>query len=170
MSKDALIKLFTSAALVIAIAGSAASAEDTYSLAEEAGQSAFQVNATATITGQVLTPVAEGAAKEWPLKSAAQYSFKERRLVSGGREAKAFRAVRRYSNAVSATTVGDHKTSSKLEPASLVVAEGRTPGVLFYSPGKPLTRESLDLLSSPGDTLSAAAMLPNNDVEIGEKW
>ncbi len=170
MSKDSLIKVCTCTALVFAIAGSTVSAEETYSLKEEAGKSAFQVNATATITGHVLTPVAEGAAKEWPLKSAAQYTFKERRLVSGGREAKALRAVRRYSNAVSATTVGDHKTSSKLEPASLVVAEGRTPGVLFYSPGKPLTRESLDLLSSPGDTLSAVALLPNNEVEIGEKW
>ncbi|MFK7818620.1 MAG: hypothetical protein AB8G99_07870 [Planctomycetaceae bacterium] len=158
----------------VVVAGStlcpASQADDSYTLSEEAGETAFQVNSKVTITGNVLTPVAEGAAKEWPLKSQADYSFKERRLVSGGRDARSLRAVRRYANAISSTSVGDHKTKAKLDPASLVVAEGRDSGVLFYSPGKPLTRDVLDLLSSPGDTLSAIAMLPTTEVEIGDKW
>lgn len=168
MSRDSLSSCCAS--LIIVLAGSVVSAQETYRLVEQAGGASFQVDSEATINGHVLTPVAEGAAKEWDLKSVAEYSFKERRLISGGREAKALRAVRRYAKAMSSTTVGDHKTSAKLAPASVVVAEGRTEGVLFYSPGKPLTRETLDLLSSPGDTLSAIAMLPSAAVEVGEKW
>ena len=169
MSTNWLIRLCASVVAGL-IFCPAVHADDSYTLTEEAGETAFQVNAKVTITGNVLTPVAEGAAKEWPLKSQADYSFKERRLLSGGRDAKSLRAVRRYANAISNTSVGDHKTNAKLDPASLVVAEGRDSGVLFYSPGKPLTRDILDLLSSPGDTLSAIALLPTTDVEIGDKW
>ena len=167
---DSLIRSFTAALTIALIIPLSCQAEKTYSLREEPGDTAFQVDSKVTISGTVLTPVAQGAAKEWELASAAKYSFKERRLVSGGREALSLRAVRRYMNCASATQVGEHKTPAKLPTASLIVAEGQTAGVRFYSPGKQLTRETLDLLSSPGDTLAAVAMLPSTEVEIGEKW
>ncbi len=171
MSTDWLGRIGIGTLAAIVISGTAAVGQDAFRLAEEPGPQAYQVTAHASITGKLLTPAGGEEATEWKLRSSADYKFDERRLPSGGRDARALRAVRKYAKASSATSVNDHKTTARLSPKmNLVVAEGRSSGVLFYSPSVPLTRETLDLLSSPGDPLAIAALLPLGQVEVGEKW
>lgn len=160
------------AVCLLLTAGSVISlADETYRLVEEPGPTMYLVSATAHIKGKLLTPVAQGSATEWDLDSKATYEFVERRLAPTGRDAQAFRSVRDYRKADSSTLVGDHRTQSRLDPRSrLIVADGRTAGVRFYCPKRQLTRDTLDLLSSPGDPLAAAAMLPTGEVAVGEKW
>ena len=142
-----------------------------YALVEASGETTYKVTASARIKGTLKTPTADGPENVFKLDSTASYEFHERRMTNDLPGAMAMRAVRKYKRAESRTSVGDHKTSSKLDPTlSLIIAEGRAAGVLFYNPKKQLTRESLDLLSSPADPLAIAGMLPTEEVTIGEKW
>lgn len=151
--------------------GGAHADSKTYALVEEQSDTTYRVSAKAGIKGDLITPNAKAPASKWRLKSGADYVFHERRLPPAGRDAKSLRAVRDYTRARASTSVGDHKTTARLDPrCRIIVAAGRREGVLFYSPNALLTRENLDLLSSPADTLAVVAMLPRTEVEVGEKW
>lgn len=105
------------------------------------------------------------------LDAAAAFRFLERRLPPAGRDAEALRAVRQFEQGTMQTTVADNSSGTQLPAAnSLVVSSGRREGVLNYCPQATLTRDSLDLLELPGDTLALAALLPPSPVEVGDTW
>lgn len=132
------------------------------------------------VTGELLT--AAGGGKVIPLKltSDAQYRFLERRLNGVGRDAETLRAVRLYRFANSDIEVlpadvpagtPPKKSSLKLpETKHLIVAHGRREGPFLYSTTATLTFDQLDLIRTPGDSLSMLGLLPREEVNVGDSW
>ena len=56
------------------------------------------------------------------------------------------------------------------ENLRIVAVHGQREGMLRYCPNASLSRESLDLIDLPGDSLAALALLPSRPVEVGEEW
>ncbi len=106
-----------------------------------------------------------------PLVAKATFQFSERRLAPAGRDALAFRAIRKFNMASVTTTVGDLTTDAKLSPAAkTIISSGYREGVRHYSPAVKLDRDSLDLLEIPGDPLVLAALLPLEPVDVDDEW
>ncbi len=132
------------------------------------------------VSGQLQT--AAGGGKKIPLKlnADAQYRFLERRLTGAGRDAETLRAARiyRFANNDAEVTPADapagaapKKSTLKLpETRHLIVAHGRREGALLFSPTATLTYDQLDLISTPGDSLSLLSLLPREEIAIGDSW
>lgn len=131
----------------------------------------FQVVTQVRTQGKLTTPEGSGKTRELALESTAQFTFRERRLPPGGRDAAAYRALREFDAAQMQATVENEPTSLSLPAASrLVVASGQREGVLSYSLRTLLTRDLVDLLNLPADPLALSALLPSTAVAVGEEW
>lgn len=63
------------------------------------------------------------------------------------------------------------KSTLKLpETKHLIVAHGRREGAMLYSPTATLTYDQLDLISTPGDSLSVLSLLPREGIAAGDSW
>ena len=144
-------------------------------------QRVFSVRARLQVSGQIETSsqpaVAAGqnaaAAKPAGLKLNVdgKFSFLERRLPAGGQDADAFRALRRYQLAEADITIDGQKTVNQLPAnARQIVAEGTNTGIRVWSPDTRMSYLATELLRSPGDSLSLAAILPTTPVEQGSTW
>ena len=123
------------------------------------------------ILGTVKTAAGGGKTESHDLKGAAAFRYRERRLPPAGRDALAFRSLREFESARVENAVDEHKTVITLpKDNSLIVSGGEREGVCSYCPTAFLTRETLDLLELPGDTLALSALLPLKAVDEGEEW
>lgn len=132
------------------------------------------------VSGQLQT--AAGGGKKIPLKLSAdaQYRFLERRLSGAGRDAETLRSARlyRFANNEAEVTPADvpagatpKKSTLKLpETRHLIVTHGRREGAMLYSPTATLTYDQLDLISTPGDSLSLLSLLPREEIAAGDSW
>ncbi|MCH8830303.1 MAG: hypothetical protein IID45_12065 [Planctomycetes bacterium] len=83
----------------------------------------------------------------------------------------AFRTLRYYEKTSVRATVGNNVTSRTLaEDRRLIVAQGTTEGIHYYSPAGAMTYNELGLLDMPGDSLALLALLPARRVSLGDKW
>jgi hypothetical protein len=137
----------------------------------EAESQTVRVQAEVITKGKVFTSGGGGKTIDLDLDGRAQFSFFERRLAPAGRDAQSFRAVREFQLGRTDTTVGGRNTHVEL-PASmrLIVANGESFGVRSYCLEGPMTREGLDLLELPGDSLALSALLPQKAIEEGGEW
>lgn len=157
-------------------------AADAIELAEsETDARVRSVRSHVQVTGELMT--AAGGGKVIPLKlsSDAQFRFLERRLSGAGRDAETLRSARLYRFASSDIEVvpsdapkdaAAPKKSTLALPATkhLIVAHGRREGPFFYSPTATLTYDQLDLIRTPGDSLSVLSLLPRETVSVGDTW
>jgi hypothetical protein len=153
---------------------------ETVELSEPNDSRVTSVRSRVKVTGQLLT--AAGAGKTIPLQLSAdaQYRFLERRLEGAGRDAEAFRSARLYrfaANDAEVTPVDapsgtpSKKSSMRLpETRHLIVAHGQREGPFLYSPTATLTYDQVELLRTPGDSLSLLGLLPRAQVQVGESW
>ncbi|MBI1310376.1 hypothetical protein GC176_03640 [bacterium] len=132
---------------------------------------AFSVRCRLEVAGDLQTAAPDSKGVTLPMKADARLSFLERRLPAGGKDAEAFRSVRSYQVGEARIEVSGQPTENHL-PADgrLIVAEGRSNGVRLWCPSQPMTFDSLDLLSTPGDSLALHALLPETEVEAGATW
>lgn len=129
----------------------------------------FAVSAKLDVTGKLFPQPGEKNALK--LTVAGQFGYAEKRLAGTGRDAEAYRAIRRYDEAKVRIAVGDQASSRLLrESARLIVAHGQRDGIQVFSPSVPLTPDEVDLLRLPGDNLSALILLPESAVEPGDTW
>lgn len=123
------------------------------------------------IDGAVVTAGGVGKTFRHDLDASAAYRFHERRLGGAGRDAAAFRSVRRFSQAAVRTKISDQLTEVSLHPTMrLIAVNGRRQGLLRYALQGLLTREALDLLEMPCDPLAVVPLLPERQVEVGDEW
>lgn len=132
------------------------------------------------VSGQLKTAGSGGKTIPLKLNADAQYRFFERRLSGAGRDAETLRAARLYRFASNDTEVAPadapegaapKKSTLKLpETRHLIVAHGRREGPLLYSPTATLTFDQLDLLRTPGDSLSLLSLMPREEVAAGDSW
>ncbi|MBA4030052.1 MAG: hypothetical protein C0478_04035 [Planctomyces sp.] len=131
----------------------------------------FGIGARIEVNGQVQTRDEKGGAQALPLKLTAGISFRERRLLGPGRDAEALRSLREYEQTTAEIVVGGEASRRQLaDKLRLIVAQGRTEGIELYSLGGPMTTDEMELLQTPGDTLSLIALLPGREVKVGETW
>ncbi len=149
-----------------------AAAAESYLLAEDyTNPREFSVTLKLKVDGHTKTSAGKNKATKIPLDVEATMKYRERRLPPAGRDAEALRGVRFYESAQAAIKVSQQTTLPRLRPQNrLMVAEGQTSGVRFYSPERPLYFAELELLKTPGDSLLALALLPGRKVEVGETW
>lgn len=132
------------------------------------------------VSGQLQTAAGGGKKISLKLSADAQYRFFERRLNGAGRDAETLRSVRlyRFANNEAEVTPADapagaapKKSTLKLpETKHLIVAHGRREGAMLYSPTATLTYDQLDLISTPGDSLSVLSLLPREGIAAGDSW
>jgi hypothetical protein len=166
------IALFV-ASLTVAGASLAPAAETgPYTLKEPPIDSRIEsVDVQVKLSGTATFAIEKGQFLSHPIVAEAALKFRERWLPGAGRDAEALRSLRHYDSLATEIKVADHGTRSQLSSdRRLVVAQGRSDGILFYSPLGPLTAADLELLRAPGDTLCLIALLPPNPVSVGEKW
>ncbi|MCA9040200.1 MAG: hypothetical protein KDA65_07645 [Planctomycetaceae bacterium] len=144
---------------------------DSYRLEETVtGSEVFGVESTITIKGDLLTPQQETALSH-PLNVEAQLKYVEQRLEGAGRDARAFRALRQYENCRAKISVSENLVDSLLrKERSQIAVHGYRQGLKRVSAEGPLTRNELDLLETPGDSLAIVALLPDKPVEVGDSW
>jgi len=144
-------------------------------------QRVFSVRARLQVSGQIETASQPTAATDQKaaseksvglkLKVDGKFSFLERRLPAGGKDADAFRALRRYQLAEADITIDGQKTVNQLPGnARQIVAEGTNTGIRVWSPDTRMSYLATELLKSPGDSLALATLLPTTPVEQGSSW
>ncbi|MAT15343.1 MAG: hypothetical protein CMJ46_08750 [Planctomyces sp.] len=146
-------------------------AADSYRLEETLTDSdIFGVESTISIKGELLTPQQETAIAH-TLEVDAKLRYVEQRLEGAGRDARAYRALRQYLDCKATINVSDNQVQSILRPErSQIAVHGNRQGLKRVSTEGPLTRNELDLLETPGDSLAVVALLPERSVEIGDSW
>lgn len=146
----------------------------------EADSRARLVRSHVQVSGQLQTAAGGGKKISLKLNADAQYRFFERRLSGTGRDAETLRTARLYRFANNEAEVAPtdlpagttpKKSTLKLpETRHLIVAHGRREGAMLYSPTATLTYDQLDLISTPGDSLSLLGLLPREEVAAGDSW
>lgn len=130
-----------------------------------------QVATEVRTSGKIFTNSGNGKTSEHPLSATAAFRYRERRLPPAGRDFQSLRALREFELATMKSQVAGHDSGAELPPSQrLVVVQGERSGLLCYSPGRPMARESVDLLELPGDPLIMAALLPRTAVTSGAQW
>ncbi len=131
----------------------------------------FRVTVKVQAKGTLKTPSREKKPTDLPLELQASMNYRERRLPSAGRDARAWRSFRMFEQASSKVIVKEQTTTLHISPqVRQIVAEGKRSGLVFYNKDIPLKRSDLDLLTLPGDPLCLLAVLPGQDIELEETW
>ncbi len=119
--------------------------------------------------------VADGKAGGKPvdekLSVAARLAYEERSLVLPSEPDRPLRALRHYDQIDVVNKVGEGTFQPQLrDTRRLIGVEVRAPKVLLFSPNGALTREELDLIDLPGNSLLVDRLLPDRPVAPQEAW
>jgi hypothetical protein len=143
----------------------------TYVLTERPDSRIESVEVHVKVSGSAAFAMEKGQFLSRPIDAEASLKFRERWLPGAGRDAQALRSLRHYDSLTTEIKVADHVTRPQFSnDRRVIVAQGRTEGIFFYSPLGMLTAADLELLRAPADTLCLVALLPPNPVSIGAHW
>jgi len=128
----------------------------------------YSVEAKIQVHG-TLKPSADAKNPTLPITVQGEFSYDEMRLDDCKT---ADRRSLRYYHEVGATIqVEKHRDSPTLrDDMRLIAVHADKAGVSISSPHGPLTREELDLIDLPGNTLVLDGLLPDEKVKIGGSW
>jgi hypothetical protein len=105
-----------------------------------------------------------------PMSVVAQFSYDEQR-IDDGKVADHRLSIRCYEDAQAVIKIAENVVKPQLRNTRRLIAAtaAKDNGYLTSAEG-PLTREELDLIDIPGNTLLLDTLLPNEDVEKGYRW
>lgn len=116
-----------------------------------------------------LTPSAGTKTVALPIKVDGRFAYDEMRLDDCKSTDR--RSVRYYREAGASIQVDKHGDSPILrEDMRLIAVQSDNNGLAISSPHGPLTREELDLIDIPANSLLLDRMLPKDKVKIGDSW
>lgn len=129
------------------------------------------INYSLKLSGRLLTPSDRGE-QSFDLTSTGMFTFTDRSRPTELGGPFTVRAVRKFSEAGTTTTVGkDHTTSVSLASAYRIIhVFGSEDGLISVAPRHPLPRKQLDLLQMPFDPRACDFLLPVADVIVGDRW
>jgi hypothetical protein len=155
-----------------AIAGAekASMAGEQYSLrAAKPDASPVRVNVNLEVGGNLKAEV-DKKPQQYPMSVVAQFGYDEQRIDDGSNPDHRL-ALRYYDDTQAVIKVGDKVSKPQLREARrLIAATAGKDDVNLLSPQGPLTREELDLIDIPGNTLVLDELLPTEAVEKGHRW
>lgn len=129
-----------------------------------------QVQAVLEVRGDLLVKAEDDGRQKLPIMVNGKVSYDERLLAASGSQLDR-RSIRHYHEASAEVKVGQALATPRLNPERrLIVAQIDDQGAVLASPQGPLTRDDLDLVDIQGNSLAAAAVLPNRVVQVGERW
>ncbi len=128
-----------------------------------------RVTATLAVEG-TLQVRAEGAEQTLPLEVKAHFAYDEAALGPAA-DSTARHAARYYRDAEAQITINKRSDSPKIRKEHRLIAVDSGPaGFVISSPNGPLSREELDLIDIPGNSLAVEALLPRGHLKADEKW
>src|SRR5262245_52329863 len=128
----------------------------------------FRVTTETTLAG-TLKVSRDGKMAPIRISAKNEHVFAER--VVAAEKALVRKSVRHYVTAVSRATVDGDRVERVLAADHRLIVAQRTGDALFcYSPGGPLTRTELDVVSEHFETLHLAGVLPGKEVSAGDSW
>lgn len=151
---------------------------DSYALVSEAAAGdAVRVEVQLDVGGD-LKLTEEGKVRTLKMSVSGKLVYDEKLLSghaapgnSGTGPAEPRRSVRRYKTAEAVIKIDQGGVEPKLRAdRTLVVVEAGGGRATLFSLAAPLTREELDLIDVPANSLVLDDLLPNRAVEIGDRW
>lgn len=142
---------------------------------------AWRVDARFEVGGD-LTVAGEGKPKKLPMSVVARLAYEERLLETAPASPAppALLSVRQYDKAEAVIKVGRGGVTSRLDPKApcILVTRSQPSGakssalapLSLFCPNAALTREELDLINIPGDSLVIDNLLPDEPVAVGQYW
>jgi hypothetical protein len=105
-----------------------------------------------------------------PMSVVGQFSYDEQRLDDGNGAAHRL-SVRYYDDAQAVIKIANKITKPQLRDNRKLITVVATKDAAYLSaPDGPLTRDELELIDIPANTLVLDQLLPESDVEIGHRW
>ena len=175
-------KSFLSAILLLATLGGvapaklAAAAPKTYTFnSTRAAEALDRVEALLEVEGhlKVAETVTPEGRKTPPLKLSAKaaLSYDEKSLAVPGASEGVRRSVRFYDKAEATIRIGSSDVRPVLrDQRRLIGVEATGAKTTLFCPRGILTREELDLVDPPGNSLVLDRLLPEKPVAVGERW
>lgn len=153
-------------ALAFSWIGSVSAAEGDVVLAEAANAGNLIANELQLALVGRLKIDRDGKPDQLPIEAKAKHTFSER-LDPAGKPL----AVRHYPEALSESAVSGERGKKQLaEDRRGILVYREAGGPLHVSPGGPLTREELELVSEHFETLAIPGLLPGKAVKVGDTW
>lgn len=113
----------------------------------------------------------EATARKLPMSVAARLVYDELPVITAGQAAGTQRALRHYQAAKALVEIEGGRMEPQLsEPHRLIAVETSQPKVVLTCPRAPLTREELDLIDIPANSLLLESLLPSEPVSPGDTW
>jgi hypothetical protein len=105
-----------------------------------------------------------------PMSVVAKFAYDEQRLDDGSNLAHRL-AIRHYDDAEAVIKIASKVTRPQLRDSrQTIAAVANQQSAFLSSPNGPLTRDELELIDVPANTLVLDELLPQADVEIGHRW
>ena len=141
-------------------------------------QNPLQINSLHQVQVEVevggdLRVLHEGKVQPIKMSVVGNLTYQEKILGGSHTSLAGLRSVRYYDQAKATIKIGkDGVLPTLSEDRRLIVTEAKPTGtsLQMFSPSGPLTRDELDLIDVPANSLLLANMLPSTPVAQGEKW
>ncbi len=169
--RKTIASLYVTATLALALNPSNVPAGQTYELRSRRAAEAIDRVETTVEVGGDLKVIEADQPQRLPINLSARLTYHEKTLevssVAGGTT----RSLRAYSAPDVSLQVGNQDFSPALrDDRRLIVAEAGAESTAMFSPLGPLTRDELDLIDQPGNTLLLDRLLPDGQVAVGDTW
>jgi hypothetical protein len=148
-----------------------AGAQSAYDLRPDAeSRKAVRIEAQLDVGGD-LKLLEEGKPKTLKMSVSAQILYDEKDQSVRAEGQKHPRSVRYYRQARAAIKIDEGSVEPKLREARRLIVSDEVDGrVMLFSPTGPLTREELDLVDLPANSLLLDQLLPPTAVKVGDRW
>lgn len=162
--------LYVTATLALVWNPSSLPAGQTHELrSRRAAEAIDRVEATVEVGGD-LKVIEADQPQRLPINLSARLAYHEKTLEVSSLAGGTTRSLRAYSAPIVSLQVGNQDFSPALrDDRRLIVAEVGADSTMF-SPLGPLTRDELDLIDQPGNTLLLDRLLPDGPVAVGDTW
>jgi hypothetical protein len=113
----------------------------------------------------------EGKVRSLKMSVAGNVVYDEKSLAVRGAGTAGARSIRHYREAQAAIKIDEGGIEPKLrDDRRLIVADEADGRATLFSPAGPLTREELDLVDLPANSLLVDRLLPDHPVRVGDHW
>lgn len=168
------LSLAAACAMLLAISGLAEEPSASVHLAEDRNaDDVARVTVLLEVDGHLILEADSNSVKKLPLKVTGKFRYDERllELADGPPAGRAVRAIRHYERAEAHFEMNRRESQASLPMDKRLIVVQRSDGpVSTASPTGPLTREQLELLDTPGNSLVLGDLLPGKTVEKDEQW
>lgn len=131
----------------------------------------LQVGGDLLLTDPKQSLTATASLRKVPMSVAAKLVYDERTTAQRENDKERVRGVRYYHSARALVEIQQGTQKPTLDAAHRLIAiETLEADTTLACPTKPLTREELDLIDVPGNTLVLDELLPTDPVTLGSSW